>query len=104
MAKNATALKQAKAIFSTTATTLSLSGSDTDADSADDLELNATSISTESKKRKKEPNVLLSQLQQQRELIASLQQQLQQKDTCKPSIALNSYIAIAIQNEYMYTD
>ena len=47
MAKNATALKQAKAIFSSKA--ISLSRSDTDVDSADDLELSATSISTESK-------------------------------------------------------
>ena len=83
MAKNATALKQAKAIFSSKA--ISLSGSDTDVDSADDLELNATSISTESKmveKPKNNSSVLLSQLQQQKELIASLQQQLKQKDTC----------------------
>ena len=87
MAKNATALKQAKAIFSSTV--IDLSGSDTDVDSADYLELNATLISTESKmveKRKKNSSILLSQLQQQKKLIASLQQQLKQKDTCKPCI------------------
>ena len=47
MAKNATALKQDKAIFSSTA--INLSRSDTDVDSANDLELSVTSISTESK-------------------------------------------------------
>ena len=80
MAKNATALKQAKAIFSSTA--ISLSKSDTDVDSADDLELSATLISTESKmveKRKKNSSVLLSQLQQQKELIASLNSSLSKR-------------------------
>lgn len=86
MAKNATALEQAKAIFSSTPC---LSASDTDVDSSDDLELYSTSISTdhESKvveKCQKGSNILLTQLNQHKELIATLQKQLQQKDTCKP--------------------
>ena len=97
MAKNATALKQDKATFSSKA--ISLSRSDTDVNSADDLELSATSISTESKmveKRKKNLGVLLSQLQQQKELIASLNSSLSKRiHACKPCIAIyvTSYIA-----------
>ena len=67
-------------MFSSTAITLT-SSSDTDVDSADVLELHTTLISTWSEVVDKYQKDLLARLNQQNELAASLQQQLQQKET-----------------------
>ena len=65
-------------MFSSTAIILT-SSSDTDVDSADVLEFHTTLISTLSEVVDKSQKDLLAQLNQQNELVASLQQQLQQK-------------------------